>query len=348
MRRGVGVSGGDYVQLTGPCERPNYELAAIAGASDLRASIAFLQKREDIDPSRLLALGASAGGLVVTALTIDPPKGLLAAISFAGGQRSVRDGKLCERGPDNLVATFKALGKRSRSPMLWIYSENDSYFPSEFSQKFKEAFSAGGGKVELILAPPFRSDGHALILWGIPQWTPYIDEFLKQRGLAQLETPLPLPFVIAPPQQLSAQGRKLFEDFHYAPPHRALAISRTRGAIAWHGGMRTIEDTKKAALGDCAKHASDCRIVVVNDEAIPQPPLPDIAPPKQLNADGRTSFEKFLNSPHHRAFAVSPTGSYGWRAGHSTVEEARKLALEGCAKHASDCVIVVVDDKAAP
>lgn len=263
VRRGFGDSGGEYVRSPGTCEQPNFEVSATANAGDIYASIEHLRKRPDVDGSRVVAIGQSTGGLAVVALTANPPPGLLAAINFVGGVFASRNGKPCVRSEDRLVDVFRTYGKRSRTPMLWVYSDNDSLFHPALVQRFKEVFSAGGGKAELVNAPPFGSDGHILFSSvGTPVWLPYVNQFLEARNLLPLASK-------------------------------------------------------------------------------------EVAPPSQLTTTGRKSFDDFLRRPLHRAFAVSPNGSYGWRAGHSTVEEARKLALEGCAKHASDCAIVVVDDKAA-
>ena len=96
----------------------------------------------------------------------------------------------------------------------------------------------------------------------------------------------------------------------------------------------------------CKKFGTDCTLYVVDDKVTPLPPPPDIPPPGQLSVEGKKSFDRFLQSPPHRAFALSPRGAYGWHSGGRTIEEASKLALEGCLKHAVDCEIVVLDDKA--
>jgi pimeloyl-ACP methyl ester carboxylesterase len=267
MRRGFGDSGGVYAESVGSCPNPDFLTATITATSDLRAAILHLRRRSDIDSSRLLIVGQSTGGLATVALTADPPPGTLAAINFAGGIRATN----CKDKLDPLVTTVAALGKRSRVPMLWIYSENDQYFGPELAERLKEAFAAGGGNAEFVKALPFRTDGHNLFsMTGIPYWTPYVDRFLMKQNLVVREIPLPLP------------------------------------------------------------------------------PLPDIAPPEQLFASGRRSFEDFLRSAPHRAFAVSPKGAWGWASARRTTEEATKRAIEACSKHASDCAIVVVDEKAAP
>ncbi len=44
--------------------------------------------------------------------------------------------------------------------MLWIYSENDHWFPPEMAHKFDEAFRTGGGVDQFVMVPPYRDDGH--------------------------------------------------------------------------------------------------------------------------------------------------------------------------------------------
>src|SRR5271168_4757862 len=78
MRRGYGNSDGGWAESYGPCNNPNYVAAGTAGAADLKAALEFLSHRPDIDPTRMIAVGVS--------LTADPPAGLVAAISFAGGR----------------------------------------------------------------------------------------------------------------------------------------------------------------------------------------------------------------------------------------------------------------------
>ena len=62
MRRGYGNSGGDGTESYGPCANPNYVAGGTAGAADLKASIDFLANRPDIDRSRVISVGVSAGG----------------------------------------------------------------------------------------------------------------------------------------------------------------------------------------------------------------------------------------------------------------------------------------------
>jgi hypothetical protein len=46
--------------------------------------------------------------------------------------------------------------------MLWIYSENDTYFGPDLAKRMHEAFTATGGNAEFQMLPPFGSDGHLI------------------------------------------------------------------------------------------------------------------------------------------------------------------------------------------
>ena len=269
MRRGFGDLGGVFAEHPGPCNNANYFASTAAAVDDLRAAIERLAKRADIDASRVIAVGQSVGGFASVRLTADPPAGLLAAINFAGGQGSPKDGKVCRE--DRLIAAFEFMGSRSRIPMLWVYADNDRYFGPALALKLHTAFQSGGGQAEFVKHPAFGEDGHNLFFQGIPLWTPHVDAFLKRQNLVLRDTLLPLPAVdIAPPPQLTEIGRKGFADFLAAAPHKAFAVS-PKGAFGWRSGQRTVEAAEEEALRLCLKHTTDCRIYAVDEEAVGTP-----------------------------------------------------------------------------
>ena len=165
------------------------------------------------------------------------------------------------------MQAFTAFGTTSRVPMLWVYAANDSYFRPGLARRFHDMFRAGGGKATFIAAPPYGDDGHYLYsAAGRAQWTPYLDAFLRERGLG----------------------------------HEILSLPD---------------------------------------------PLPS---PRQLNEAARAEFARYLASMlPHKAFAVSPNGSYGWRAGRVTADDARRDSLAACMKWSSSCVLYAVDDRLA-
>ncbi|HEX4411219.1 MAG TPA: CocE/NonD family hydrolase [Xanthobacteraceae bacterium] len=266
MRRGYGNSDGGWAETYGSCDNPNYVTAGAAGAADLKLALEFLSHRQDIDPMRLMAVGVSAGGFATVALTVDPPPGLVAAISFAGGRGSLEADKDCRS--DKLVEAFRTFGQRSRVPMLWVYAANDHFFGPALAQQLADAFKSGGGKLDFVAASSFGSDGHGLFSpSGIPVWTGYVDTFLKKQNLVLRADPIPVPRPpLTPPSALSANGRKAFESYLISGPHKAFAVSPD-GAFGWKTGMRTAEAASAAALKFCQQNAAHCDVMFVDDAA---------------------------------------------------------------------------------
>jgi dienelactone hydrolase len=256
MRRGYGDSGGGYQEGYSRCESPFYENAGIRSAADLRGAIEYLSKLPEVDASRILSVGVSAGGFANVALSADPPPGLVAAISFAGGRGSLSSDQVCS--PESLVKAFADFGKKSRVPMLWVYAENDHYFGPPLARQFYQAFAAGGGRASFITAPAFGNDGHTLFSRkGISIWGPIVDDFLKTQNLTLRTTllSLPKPPAIPPPAQLSPRGAQDFEEYLASPPHKALAAS-TSGHYGYSSGRRTQKDAAGRALSNCEKAIS--------------------------------------------------------------------------------------------
>ncbi len=266
MRRGYGGSDGGWAETFGPCNNPNYIAAGKAGAADLRTALEFLSHRPDVDPARMIAVGVSAGGFATVALTADPPPGLVAAISFAGGRGSQESDQVCRT--DRLIDAFRAFGKTSRVPMLWVYAANDHFFGPALAQQLKAAFTQGGGNVDFLAAPAFGDDGHSLFSpAGITVWTPYVEAFLQQENLTLRQSPLPLPPpAIAAPKILGANGQKAFASFLIDAPHKAFALS-SDGHFGWQSGMRTVDAARADALKFCQQNGQACSVQFVDDAA---------------------------------------------------------------------------------
>lgn len=267
MRRGYGGSGGGWAEGFGSCDDPDYLGAAAAAVADLRAATAELAERPDIDASRMIAVGHSAGGFATAALTANPPPGLFAAISFAGGRGSLRADEVC--GDNRLIEAFRSFGRRSRIPMLWVYSENDHFFSPELADELKRAFVQGGGSVVFVRAPSFGDDGHQLFsAAGIAQWTRHVDDFFKRADLQGRDAP-PQPVSLTPPPVLGREGRKAFDSYLAAAPHKAFAVS-PNGHFGWRSGRRTVEEAREGALSYCEENAEECRVLFVDDAPAPR------------------------------------------------------------------------------
>lgn len=268
LRRGYGLSGGGWAESYGSCKATNYKNAALESSKDLHAAIAYLATLPQFDTNRMIAVGVSAGGFATVALTADsPPKGLITAISFAGGRGSTAHDAICQE--DALDDAFAYLGKTSRIPMLWIYSKNDHFFNPTAAKKFLQAFNTNGGKATFIQAPAFESDGHLLFSTaGIPVWTPIVDQFLTDQHLVLRETLLPLPPIapLKPPAQLSSANKKDFYKYLTSAPHKAFAVD-ARGAFGWRAGRHSIEEAKTDALASCRQYTKiPCKIYAVDDQ----------------------------------------------------------------------------------
>ncbi|PJG55682.1 dienelactone hydrolase [Bradyrhizobium forestalis] len=271
MRRGYGTSPGGRVDSAGGCAKAAYLPAAAVAVADLRAAIDAMARRADVTTSGMIAAGHSAGGLATVALSAQAPPGLVAAISFAGGRGSRDDDDVCN--PDGLVQAFATFGRTSRVPMLWVYATNDSYFGPDLARRLHDGFRAGGGNARFIAAPAYGEDGHYLYsVAGRPQWTPYLDAFLRERGLSHdiLSLPDPLP----PPPQLNEAARGEFARYLASMlPHKAFAVS-PNGGYGWRASRATAGDARRDSLAACMKWSPICTLYAIDDQLAPSQARP--------------------------------------------------------------------------
>jgi dienelactone hydrolase len=262
MRRGYGTSPGGRVDSVGGCAKAAYLPAAAVAVADLRAAIDAMARRADVTTTGMIAAGHSAGGLATVALTAQAPAGLVAAISFAGGRGSRDDDDVCNE--DGLVQAFASFGKTSRVPMLWVYATNDLFFGPDLARRLYDGFRTSGGNAKFIAAPPYGDDGHYLYsVEGRPQWTPYVDAFLRERGFSHdvLSPPDPLP----PPSQLNEAARAEFSRYLASTmPHKAFAVS-ANGGYGWRSGRTTTDDAQRDSLAACMKWSPTCTLYAVDD-----------------------------------------------------------------------------------
>jgi len=268
MRRGFGDSGGGYEEEGHSCSRfPNFVGATKEAVKDLREAAAYLGTRPEVDPSRVIGVGVSTGGLAMVGLAADPPSGLMAAINFAGGRGSNAPDHVCN--PEALVDAFAEFGKRSKVPMLWIYAANDHYFGPQLAQACYRAFVDRGGKARFIAAGSFGDDGHKLFsLRGIPIWTPMVDDFLRSQDLWLRDTLLEIPIPdVEPPVYLDNDGRDEFQRYLLSAPHKAFAASSAK-AFGLSVGQRTAQLAEKRALDACSTLATKndvCAVIMIDD-----------------------------------------------------------------------------------
>jgi dienelactone hydrolase len=129
----------------------------------------------------VVVVGQSAGAWGALALAGRNPAGVRAVINFAGG----RGGRSYDRAdnncaPERLIDAARDYGVTARVPTLWLYTENDSYFPPRLSRRLYEGFRVSGGRADYRLLPAFGADGHFLAETAASEsiWAPVVDNFL--------------------------------------------------------------------------------------------------------------------------------------------------------------------------
>ena len=74
--------------------------------------------------------------------------------------------------------------------MLWLYTEDDSYFGPELTKRMHNAFTAAGGNAVPFLFPCLRKQpplSDQLAIW-VPLWAPLVSQFLEKHSvMAQRE-----------------------------------------------------------------------------------------------------------------------------------------------------------------
>jgi dienelactone hydrolase len=174
---------GLFFASVGNCDNPNFRGPGMAIATLDQWIIEFMQKEGLARPGKVVVVGQSGGGWGAIALSSLNPSSVRAIITFAAGRGGRVDGKPNNNcAPDKLVDATREFGRTSRIPMLWIYSENDTYFGPELSKRMHAAFTEAGGNAEYEMLPPFGSDGHFLIdaPEGVPIWSPLVSRFLDK------------------------------------------------------------------------------------------------------------------------------------------------------------------------
>ena len=101
-----------------------------------------------------------------------------------GGHLDNRPNNNCHA--ENLAGAAGTLGRTASTPMLWVYTDNDSYFAPHIACAMYDAYTAAGGKAEFHALPAFGSDGHQTFfsIGGSAVWGPLMERYLRERGAA--------------------------------------------------------------------------------------------------------------------------------------------------------------------
>ena len=185
LRRGFGVTGGEFAEDSGPCSAPDYLRGDRAAAADVLAAYDYARKLPYIDRSRMILAGQSAGGVASLNAAARKPEGLAAVLAFAAGRGADPRHPGVPCAADALAAAFEDLGRAIEVPVLLHYAENDRSFGPAASQLWFRRFKAGGARAEYVLQPPFGADGHYLFSdeAGVRVWLPAVERFLQRHGI---------------------------------------------------------------------------------------------------------------------------------------------------------------------
>lgn len=156
--------GGKYLEDQRGCDNADYVGSANGAADSIAAAVDYMKRQDFVAPQGVIVVGHSAGGFGSLAYAARGPAGVSSVVNFAGGRGGHhlnRPGNNC--APDRLVEATRKFGATTRVPTLWLYAENDSYFPPALSREMADAFTGAGGRAQYVLLPATGAEGHAAI-----------------------------------------------------------------------------------------------------------------------------------------------------------------------------------------
>jgi dienelactone hydrolase len=235
-------------------------------AADLEGARRAIVERPDADPTRIVGLGVSVGGITMLAWANERPEGLIAIVNVSGGTGSIAANTNCDEPA--LVAAARSFGDARNAPSIWFYAANDTYFGPAAVQRMYEGFTARGGMAELHAFDAIGTDGHGIwsISDGRQRWLPEMDKFLRARGLPVWD-PAPAAKIAA---NLNESGKRTLERYLAAPAHKVLMLSTGKGTAYTWRGANDLDTARKNGLESCEKSAGEkCRVVMENFVATP-------------------------------------------------------------------------------
>ncbi len=273
MRQGFAGSGGSAVG-----EGCNIAGNGEAQAEDVAAVVRWLGGQGWADTGRMMMTGQSHGGLTTMAYSQDPHPGFKLFVNFAGGLRytSACQWELA------LSEAFGRYGKKSKTPSIWFYGENDSYFPPPVIAPAFKAFTDAQGQGEMVAYGPFGMDAHGMFgsVDGLDIW---LDKVLAKMRVVGLPTevvaaqygrtagaPTATGYAeiadVAALKVANAGSENAYQKFLNKRSPRAFAIATKAGKqnYAWGG-----ENPMQSAMAGCEKANNEtCVLYAVDDTVV--------------------------------------------------------------------------------
>lgn len=180
QRRGRGQSDGLYdegfnaARTFYSCNRDITLAGAERAIEDLDAAVDWLRMRADVDTTRMLASGASRGGVLAIVHVARRPDVYLGAVNFVGGWLGEGCGDYLE-----VNRTLFVEGASFPDDTLWLYANNDSFYSVAHSRANFDAYENAGGLGSFrVYTRAAGLNGHFLAndpgLWG-PDLQDYLD-----------------------------------------------------------------------------------------------------------------------------------------------------------------------------
>lgn len=272
LRQGYGYSSGGAEYAGGTCTHPLHDMAMKRDADDLLGALSAIRQQPWASRHKTVLAGMSAGGFAVLAAGAGHPSGVQAIVNFDGGRGASTGSTLCDE--PGLLRAFATMGSSSRTPTLWLYSENDKIFPPVTGKSFFSAYTSAGGKGSFIVMPPFGTNGHYFMNTAPEEfWWKTVADFLHKNGLhykTQVAISLkkiPLPEVLHNTEAISA-----FEKYESSQIYEKAFATDATGAwgVSYHG--RTTSEAAVMALNLCQNHKKlakeTCTIYAINNTVI--------------------------------------------------------------------------------
>lgn len=184
-RRGRGGSDGVYDEGVLRGGTPGYsadQTVTLAGAAralaDIDAVTPAILDLPFVDRTRFVVGGQSRGGILSLAWSGRRPTSPRAVINFVGGW--LGGGSATGTAVNQNLMTRRAT---EAPPSLWLYGDQDPYYPLPFSRANFAAFETAGGKGTFHdFQPPQGLTGHEIV-WAPQLWSTTLEVYLTERGL---------------------------------------------------------------------------------------------------------------------------------------------------------------------
>ena len=276
MRRGFGSSDGPIPASSG-CPVKSYVERFNADADDLEGALKAVSERPDADPNHAIAVGVSAGGPAVIALSARNPAGLDGVVSISGGPVSLS----CPKR-EALIDAYRTFAEKSRVPQLWVYARNDSLFGPSLVEKLHDAALDAGADVKLVNFGAMGIDGHDIFVAPDARlsWLGEVDGFLRAHALltwsyAEVDR-------LMRALRLQETDRTFVESYLTAPTVKAMARSLDGSRRRYFFNSNDQEGVRASALRACARANDPCEIVMDNNSVVAAWTAPPHRRPSQV------------------------------------------------------------------